>query len=293
MDIRESLICGVVVSYHPSREFLRNIEILAGQVGLVVVVDNTPLSNSQTVIDELEHRGGCTIIRNGKNLGIAEAFNIGIRHAISLGCEWIFTFDQDSQIPGDYVSSMLAAHEEASKQSRVGMAFPAYQDARLGHTLILPKSAKGGVLVGMTSGALLHKDVFNLVGPMESEFFIDQVDHEYCLRMRSLSLKLIDCPDAILIHSLGRITFHSLGGRSFVASNHNAKRRYYITRNRLVLMKRYFFKDPEWVKCDLDRILRETLTLFLFERDRLLKTIYMVRAVFDAAFERLGQRVPL
>ncbi len=289
----ENAAFGVVIAYKPSREILQNVAILSGQVDHVVVVDNTPSTNPQTVIDELEQRDGCIVIRNGKNLGIAEALNIGIRLAISQGCEWIFTFDQDSQITDGYVEKMLAAHEQASKDSRVGMVFPAYQDVRLGHTISLPKSAKGGVLVGMTSGALLHKDVFNLVGPMESEFVIDQVDHEYCLRMRSLALRLIDCPEAILVHSLGHITFHSLWGRGFATSNHSAKRRYYITRNRLILMKRYVHKDPEWVKYDLGMIQPEMLALFLFERNRFLKTIYMVRAAFDALFERLGQRVPL
>ena len=285
--------CGVVIAYKPSREILQNVATLSGQVGHILVIDNTPSTDSGGVVDELEQRPECTVIRNGKNLGIADALNIGIRLAISLGSEWIFTFDQDSQISDGYVEKMLAAHEEASKESKVGMVFPAYQDAQLGHTYSLPKSAKGGVLVGMTSGALLSKDAFNFVGPMESKFVIDQVDHEYCLRMRSLGLRLIDCPHAVLIHSLGRITFHSLWGRKFATSNHSAKRRYYITRNRLILMKRYLYKDPEWVNYDLHKIPMETLTLLLFERDRLLKAIYMVRAAFDATFERLGQRVPL
>ena len=78
-------IGAVVVSYNPSRELLRNIEILAGQVGHIVVVDNTPSTSPQAVIDELEQRGGCTVIRNGKNRGIATALNLGVQRAISLG----------------------------------------------------------------------------------------------------------------------------------------------------------------------------------------------------------------
>lgn len=287
------LVYGVVVSFHPQPQIVRNVELLGEQVGHMVVVDNTPNSVETPVFDDLERLPGCAVIRNGSNLGIAEALNIGIRHAISKGCEWIFTFDQDSQIPEGYVDKMLHAHQEASKRSSVGMVFPIYRDTRLGHTYSLPRSAKGGVLAGMTSGALMHKNTFTAVGPMESQFVIDQVDNEYCLRMRSLGLALIDCPGATLQHSLGRITLHTLCGRHFGTTNHNPRRRYYITRNRLILIKRYFHKDPEWTKFDLHRIPLETLTLFLFERERLMKAIYMARAVFDAAFDRLGQRVPL
>ncbi|MES2219511.1 MAG: glycosyltransferase family 2 protein [Acidobacteriota bacterium] len=285
-------VYGLVIAYNPSPEILQNVTVLSLQVDHVVVVDNTPGSEPQTVIDELQQRDGCTVIRNGKNLGIAEALNIGIRFAISQGGEWIFTFDQDSQITPGYVQKMLTAHAEASKSSPVGMVFPVYQDARLGHIYAQPKSANGDVLVGMTSGALLHRDVFNSIGPMETEFVIDQVDHEYCLRMRSLGLRLIGCPQAVLIHSLGRITFHNFLGRRYKASNHSAKRRYYITRNRLILMKRYFHKDPEWVRYDSGMI-HETLSSWFFERQKFMKLIYIARAIFDAAFERLGQRVRL
>lgn len=292
-NTRHSSVGAVVVTFHPPPQVLKNVEILGVQMSHVVIVDNTPASDATSALTELERLEFCTVIRNQKNLGIAEALNIGIGLAISLGSEWIFTFDQDSQITDGYVEKMLCAHEQTSKYSRVGMVFPSYRDVRLGNTISLPKSAKGGVLVGMTSGALLHKDVFNLVGPMESEFVIDQVDHEYCLRMRSFGLRLTVCPDAVLLHSLGSISSHTLCGRHFLTSNHSARRRYYITRNRFVLIKRYFYKDREWVKLELRRIPMETLTLFLFERHRVSKALFMVRAAFDAAFDRLGQRVEL
>ena len=233
-------ICAVLITYNPSPGVIKNVQVLSEQVSHVVIVDNTPHADTPAVVADLELLDRCEVIRNRKNLGIATALNIGIQRAISLGCEWIFTFDQDSQVTGGYTEKMLRAYEEASRGSKMGMVFPAYRDARLGHTYAPPRPTNGDVLVGMTSGALLHRDTFTYVGPMESEFFIDQVDHEYCLRMRSLGLRLIDCPEAILIHSLGHITFHSLWGRGFATSNHSPKRRYYITRNRLVLIKRYF-----------------------------------------------------
>lgn len=286
-------VCGVVVSYRPSSEILRNVALLLEQVNSVVVVDNTPNSDAVQVLRNLELLQDCTVIRNQKNLGLAEALNIGIRHAISLGVEWILTFDQDSQVTAGYAKRMLAAHDEASKRSRVGMVFPAAQDARLGFTYSPPRSKNGDVLVGMTSGALFHSDVFKSIGPMESQFTIDQIDFEYCLRMRSLGLRLIDCPAAVLVHSLGHLTFHNLMGKVLYNTNHCAKRRYYITRNRLVLMKRYLYKDPEWVRYDLSKLLWETVALFLYEQDRFMKSIYMMRAVVDAALGRMGQRVRL
>ena len=179
--MRNASVCGVVVTFRPSPQVFKNLEVLGEQVGHTVVVDNTP--GAENVLVDLERLEFCIVIRNKINLGLGEALNIGIRKAIALGCEWIFTFDQDSQITDGYVEKMLAAHEEASRNSRVGMVFPAARDARLGFTYSPPRSTNGDVLVGMTSGALLHREVFTSVGPMESQFVIDQIDFDYCLRM--------------------------------------------------------------------------------------------------------------
>ena len=145
------MIGAVVVSYHPSRELLRNIEILAGQVSHIVVVDNTPNTNPQAVIDELEERGGCTVIRNGKNLGIAAALNLGVQRAISLGCDWIVTFDQDSRIGDGYIDGLISAYVESSDPTKIGVMCPIYRDGELGAIWPFSRGSDGQPLMFMTS----------------------------------------------------------------------------------------------------------------------------------------------
>ena len=82
------------------------------------------------MIDELEQRPECTVIRNGKNLGIATALNIGAQQVISLGCGWIITFDQDSRI-GEGYPGLISAYIESSDPSKIGVVSPVYRDARL------------------------------------------------------------------------------------------------------------------------------------------------------------------
>ena len=130
-------------------------------------------------------------------------------------------------------------------------------------------------------------------GTMEDAFFIDYVDLEYCLRMRAAGFKVIECPKAILAHSLGHITQHKIFNKNFYTTNHNAKRRYYITRNRLVLMRRYFSKDREWAIAEFKGMAFETVKILLAEQDKASKVRYMVRGIYDAIFNRLGPRVPL
>ncbi len=287
------MVCGVVVSYYPSEKVLGNIELLRRQAGRVVVVDNTPQAHAPAILNDLERLGGCTVVRNNKNLGMAAALNIGIRHAISLGFEWIITFDQDSQIPDKYIEGMLSTYHKLSNPTQAGILCPRYEDTRLGILLHTHRAKNGDVFACMTSGSMIHAETFRLFGDMDERLFIDYVDLDYSLRLRAAGLKVIECPDAVLTHSLGRITQHKLLWKPFTTTNHSAKRRYYITRNRLIVYKRYLFKDSEWVIADFKGLIVETAKILLVEKDKLAKAGYMLRAVFDAAFGRMGKRVPL
>jgi rhamnosyltransferase len=111
--------------------------------------------------------------------------------------------------------------------------------------------------------------------------------------MRAKGFKLIECRDATLVHSLGRITLHRLLGRELVITNHSPKRRYYINRNRLVLIKRYFFKNREWVLAEMKELVIGSIIILLIEDKKMAKAGYMIRALFDGALNRLGQRVAL
>ena len=100
--MKDAHVAAVVITYHPPAVILQNIAAVAAQVGHVVVVDNTP-NQCRSGSTNWNIAGGCTVIRNGKNRGIATALNLGVQRAISLGCEWIFTFDQDSRIGDGYI----------------------------------------------------------------------------------------------------------------------------------------------------------------------------------------------
>ena len=284
------LIGAVVVSYNPSREILLNIAILAGQVGHIVVVDNTPSTSTQTVIDELEQRGGCIVIRNKKNLGIATALNIGVQRAIALGCEWIVTFDQDSRSGEGYIQGLISTYIESSDPSKIGVVCPTYRDVRLGAVWPLPKGSNGEPLACITSGSLMKRETYQKLGLFEEQLFIDGVDTEYALRMRAAGYKIIESHNAVLEHSLGRMTPHVFAGRHIFVTNHNPQRRYFITRNRIVLLWRYMRKDREWAAYELTDFWKGTVALLLFEQDRWLKIKYMLRAAWDAIFGRLGSR---
>lgn len=289
----EKQVCAVVISYLPNRDILDSARALTDQLKQVVVVDNTPTSECSSVLDDLERLTGCTIIRNGKNLGIAAALNIGIRHAISLGYDWIATFDQDSKVCDGYFEAIFSAYQQSDNRKIIGMLYPRCKDIRLGTWLAVHRDEKGRDIMCMTSGAMMRAETFLLMGPMEEELFIDYVDYEYCMRMRFSGLRIVQCPDAVLLHSLGHMTMRKLLWRKMSITNHNARRYYYINRNRLVLIRRYMVKYPWWSFHELKGIILDAIKAFLLESDRFAKMGYLFRGMFDGLLGRLGPRVAL
>ncbi len=104
---------------------------------------------------------------------------------------------------------------------------------------------------------------------------------------------MIECSNAVLAHSLGKATSHRMFGCTFFTTNHSPGRRYYITRNRLTLIKRYCLKEREWALAEVKALMKDAVKILLVEKDKLAKSKYMTRAVYDAIFGRLGPRVPL
>jgi rhamnosyltransferase len=284
---------AVVVTHHPSLEVLGNVSSLLKQFSRVVIVDNTPGAESHEALRSFEQDARCMVVHNGVNLGLGAALNVGIQTAIKEGAEWIATFDQDSRIRENFLGGMLEKFSEINLNVPLGMVSPVCEDQALG--IILPplRASSGEILGCMTSGAMLHADVYKTVGPMEEDLFIDYVDLEYCLRLRSRGFKIVESRDAVLLHSLGRLTVRTVLGKQLHITNHSPKRRYYIHRNRLVLVKRYFWADPEWSRLKLKTLILDTFQVLIFEDQKLAKAGYMARALFDGLFNRLGQRVPL
>ena len=93
-------VLAVVVTYHPQAGALQTLlEALATQVDGLLVIDNTPGSaeHVERMLGPL--RVGMPHLRlrrNGANLGIAAAQNIGIRKALEEGFDYVLFSDQDS-----------------------------------------------------------------------------------------------------------------------------------------------------------------------------------------------------
>ncbi|MBA2671884.1 MAG: glycosyltransferase family 2 protein, partial [Gemmatimonadetes bacterium] len=288
-----AVVVAIVVSYQPERSLLRNVEALLPQVGSVVVVDNGSVGESRQWLEPLRAAAGVKVVDLGENLGIAAALNEGIRQARGLGAQWVLTMDQDSTVPTGFVARLLAAYEASRKSGRVAIVAPRYLDQSTGleHSFAKNRDDSRGwaaVEMTLTSGNLVRLDALDAIGHFDEALFIDYVDMEFCLRCRAAGYAIVEASGATLLHRLGNASRHRVLGRTVAATNHSVLRRYYISRNRVALYRRFLWSRPGWVANDLFIWTREIVKIASFEEDRPAKLRAMIRGAWHGLRGRMG-----
>jgi rhamnosyltransferase len=284
-------VCAVVVTYRPDAAVLDNLAVIRPQVQGLVVVDNGSSEQKRVPLRNAARQRGFMLIENETNLGIATALNIGVKWAQSERYKWVALFDQDSTpLPG-FIDAMLRAYDASCRRDRIALLVPRYIDSRRGVPLPAIYADDGSLRVAMTSGSLIPVWIISQEGWFEDQLFIDGVDSEYCLRLRSSGYSLEECTEAFLLHTPADFTECRLKGfRTFWTPNYSAGRRYYRERNKIWILKKYWMKYPI-LRRTLSDSLKDLIKILLAENDKGRKVSHMAMGVRDGFLGRMGKTV--
>lgn len=285
----ENDICAIVVTFKPEKEVLFNLANLYDQIRCLVVVDNSSTEEAPSWLDTASREMGFTFIQNGKNLGIAAALNIGIRWAELKGYQYVFLFDQDSSVTKGFVNNMREFYFTSSRRNKIAIVAPSYMDNRL--NLILPSlpSEDGGLQIAMSSGCLMPIWIFHKSGWFAEKLFIDYVDYEYCLRVRSAGYLIEECREAILLHAPGDPKLYCFLGIIFLrTANYSASRRYYIVRNLIWLLRKYGSRYPSLCMRMVLNTIKDCVKIVLVEDDKKKKFHSAYRGLIDGIRGHMG-----
>jgi rhamnosyltransferase len=287
-------VCAVIVAFRPVEEHFQNALKARAQVGKLVVVDNGSSPQALAPFREARQAGLFHLIENGENLGVAAALNTGIRWAKAQGCDWVVLFDQDSTVTDGMIEALLAAYRADPDRERVGTVVPTYIDRFSGNEMPVERHKSGRILTVSTSSSLIPQSIFERCGDFREDFVIDQIDYEFCLRIVAAGYKIVQCRDARLLHSLGERREYGVGGKHLLTStHHNARRRYYIMRNRVVLLRLYWRSFPRYCLNLFSLSWKDTVKILLVESDKGAKLKNTLKGVVDGVLGRMGKRVEL
>lgn len=297
-------VCAILVTYEPDRNLLSlNLASIARQVQEVLVVDNGS-SQLASWVEDLNQWTNVHLIKLEVNQGIAAAINAGINYSRKLDASYVLLLDQDSEASENMVSGLLNLHEQLTQVghfvSAVGPRFCDRSDSSIStpiaYTFWGTKSSRHylktypaiAVDFLISSGSLISMCAIESVGLMRDSLFIDYVDTEWILRAQNHGYHAFMHTDVMLVHSRGEHCTRVWLGRWWEIPINKPFRYYYIFRNALLIMREQNIPS-KWKVMELQRLMRLTVVLMFYAKQRRKILHYIGKGVFDGLLHRGGK----
>lgn len=233
-------LAGVVILYNADlNEVSTNIKGYLDYLDILFVIDNSEFSNVlfETRLNRISSK--IKYYAFGENKGVAYALNFAANESLNLGYAYLLTMDQDSKFSFENAKKYFTQYLEYFNNNKsLGLIGPSLK--------VLPSKdiqVKGFTSVDslITSGTILDLAVYRKVGGFNDSLFVDEVDHEYCYRVRSNRYYIFMLGDVSLDHQMGKSVVRGYFGFLFKSKRmvHAPIRIYYMIRNYLYVRKLY------------------------------------------------------
>lgn len=266
-------IVAVVIWFNPARGMIENIRSYSKYVFRTIIVDNSTGDNSTFVEGEVD----IEYVPLRKNFGIAAALNIAYKRAEALESDWVLTMDQDSSFADMDIKYFLRPNADHFREPGVAVFAPNFDG--------LPTRDLIDCNIVITSGSLVNLEAHKNNSGYNEALFIDQVDFEYCCRLKKLGYRILMVGHIPMSHTVGSPLTRKRFGRVFVSYNHNADRKYYKTRNTLYMRHHFGGKSTDK---HLRIIFMDIVNIILIEQDKFNKLKSMLKGCLDFFRGRMG-----
>ena len=283
----------------------RHLESLKQQtrtINEIVVVDNASVDGTSALLGS--EYPSVTVLALTQNCGVGGGLSAGLDYAaLQKKHDWVWIFDQDSVPELDALERLIEGLSHLDDRQNAAVLAPvcvhpetgmishglAWRGAQLAPTAGNPTRRVTLVDSVISSGSLIRREALQTAGLPRADFFMDFVDHEHCLRLRRHGFGIAIVRDSRLRHSLGEPSKFNFLGRPKYWSDHAPWREYYMTRNEIFTMWKYYPRVA--VKgLLLYRLARHAVGILLFGKEKLDCLRMMGRGIADGRAGRLGIR---
>ncbi len=227
-------VMAVIVSFNCDEVIIRNVESLKNQVAEIVIMDNNSTGDSMKILNRLKNINNCIVILHDSNEGISKRLNQTVKLAKEKGFKFLLTMDQDTVLSKDCVKNML---DVINHDNTIGAVGPKRFNKKEGKEYYYKDYL-------ITSGNLLRLDIFDKHLEYDENLFIDMVDIDISLAIRSINYKLAISNRANMEHKVGLPEERKFGRLIYRYYSHSPRRFYSIYHNLIYIEKKYFKKYP-------------------------------------------------
>jgi len=270
-------VCAVIVAFNPEiTRLYENVSAVTKQVDELLIIDNGS-ENLELYKEKLSKNNiRYNLIALGENKGIGGALNEAISYCVTSDIEFLLTLDQDSVITPSLVRILMDTMVTADNVAMVG---PQILD------LNVRQATKNTYIEDafhlITSGSLCRVLHLDKVGRFNENLFIDCVDFDMSLRLLEAGYRVLRNNQVTLLHEIGRKKERNAFGRNFSLLNHPESRVYFMVRNRLCLIHRYWGLKGYKPMTDFKHLLTRTVAMLIFEDKRYEKLFASIKGFSD------------
>jgi hypothetical protein len=250
----EPLVYVIVVNWNGERHLRECFDsLLASDYGNArfLLIDNASSDGSVEVVHQTcGSDPRVDVIGLAANLGWSGGNNAGIQRALEAGADYVFLLNNDTVTEPGAISQLV---EMAERRHGIGALAPKmllYDNPEIINSLGLgcsiiasswdigigrldgPRWNEPNPVIGVCGGAAFFKaEALRKAGPFPEDFTIYLDDLDLCLRIWNAGYEISSCPQARVRHK-----FSATMGQT----EHQRRKYYLLTRNRLYLMLRNF-----------------------------------------------------
>lgn len=284
MDVK---IAALVILYNYNNQCLENIRTYLEDVDIVFAFDNSTKKN-QELESKLKSMQKIYYIDGHGNQGLSHAINLVAHKAIKMGYQWLITFDQDSTAYNNIIEQMKEFISTSTEISQIGLIGPVIKSDLQKFNEVKYKISYNDWLI--QSGALHNLEAYKAVKGYDENLFIDQVDIEYCARLKRKGYKIVKLNHAILAHNNQDDNVKVIHKKylNYVANKYSPTRYYYYVRNNLYCAKKYKNINPKYYD-DLKNNIKKILHTLPYEDDKWPRLIAVVYGFLDYKMGKMGK----
>lgn len=212
----------------------------------VIVVDNGSQPSPRAVITA--RFPSVTYIETETNLGYAGGNNVGIRHALAAGHDYVFVLNNDTVVEADVLRRAVAVAESDPLIGVLGVKIISWDDRSRTWIAYGEVTYRQGLvrLIGYLSresfdeqkdvdwvpgtAMLFRRSALETVGLFDEQFFAYHEDVDWCTAARKQGFRVVYAPVACIYHKGHR----SSGGKGYVTP-----RQYLAGRNMVLYVRKH------------------------------------------------------
>lgn len=246
-------IVAIVVTYNRKELLIQCINALLTQSRVpekILIVNNASTDETLDYLQyrELDTHSTIDILTLPENIGGAGGFSAGLKYVLDHGADYIWMMDDDAtphsnalenlirHTTPDCIYASLAVQDE---QISWEMTVKEKNNWKVTHN---PKDISQIMEVYCLPflGFMIHRNIVEKIGLPDEGFFITADDTEYCLRAKNQGYKLYLIGDSLIEHPKAHHQKYKILGKTINYVSLPAWKRYYDTRNRIFISKKYF-----------------------------------------------------